>query len=274
MAGKLGGWQPTEIERFIESRDTACNVMLVDTDAGRGYLKAMGNPAGNHSLVCEWLGTNLARRLGLSTFDMALIEVAPDDVLYFARGGRAAAGPAVISRAESGQGWGGSVAELRGVENAQQIARVVVLDTWLRNQDRHHPSGTLRNYDNVFLSAEAQQAGKLALRAIDHSHCLLASPTPIVTLNAHELRSAALREDPSIYGFFPEFRDFCDLAELDSALADLAAFNAAEAGELVSDLPAQWQVSGDLRQALMDFLVARSQYVADTMKGEIARLVT
>src|ERR1041384_1935089 len=98
IAGDLGAnqspamrstWQPTEITGFVDHFDTACSVLLVDTDAGRGYLKAMGNLAGNHALACEWLGTSFAQMLGLPTFHMALVEVRADDVLHFARGGRA-----------------------------------------------------------------------------------------------------------------------------------------------------------------------------------------
>ena len=61
--------------------------MLVRTDAGDGYLKAMGNPAGEHALACELVGTQLAAWFGLPVFDFAIIQVTAADELPFAKGG-------------------------------------------------------------------------------------------------------------------------------------------------------------------------------------------
>ena len=45
----------------------------METDAGKGYLKALGGPEGPHTLACEWVATQLARWFGLSTFDFAIL---------------------------------------------------------------------------------------------------------------------------------------------------------------------------------------------------------
>ena len=101
-------WQPTMIRRFIKGLSTATATVIVETDQGEGYLKAMGNPEGPHVLACEWVGTQLARRLGLLTFDIALVNVTDDDDIPFAKGGKAQAGPAFITRKERGSSWSGS----------------------------------------------------------------------------------------------------------------------------------------------------------------------
>jgi hypothetical protein len=49
------GRQPTEIRRFIRNVDTGAGVILVLTDVGEGYLKAMGNVGGENCLACEWV---------------------------------------------------------------------------------------------------------------------------------------------------------------------------------------------------------------------------
>lgn len=54
-------WHPTIVRRFIESYPTSTNVARVDTDAGEGFLKPMGNPEGPHVLACELVGTMLAQ---------------------------------------------------------------------------------------------------------------------------------------------------------------------------------------------------------------------
>jgi hypothetical protein len=49
-------------------RSGAC----VETDAGEGFLKAMGNPESPHVLACELVGTLLAEWLGLPTLEARL----------------------------------------------------------------------------------------------------------------------------------------------------------------------------------------------------------
>lgn len=62
-------WQPTIIRRADQGFATAAETVRVTTDAGPGYLKALGNRGGPHRLAADWVGTQLARWLGLPTFD-------------------------------------------------------------------------------------------------------------------------------------------------------------------------------------------------------------
>lgn len=41
-------------------------------------LKAMGNPAGEHALACEWVGSRLANEMGLPTFEIEILHVPLD----------------------------------------------------------------------------------------------------------------------------------------------------------------------------------------------------
>lgn len=143
------------------------------TDAGKAYCKAIGNPEGPHALACEWVGTHLARWLGLPTFDCALLTVDEVDEIPLGDQTWAKPGPAFVSRAESGHAWGGSADELHLIENPEDIAKLVVFDTWTLNCDRHPPKGVVRkpNKDNVFLSGEGARPGRFRLIAMDHTHC-------------------------------------------------------------------------------------------------------
>jgi hypothetical protein len=179
--------------------------MVVMTDTGEGYLKAMGNEAGEHALACEWVGSQLARWLGLSTLDFSLIDVTEANELPFAKGGFAKPGPAFLTRTEPGEPWGGKKRELKRLINPQDINLLVVFDTWTLNCDRHAPKkdGTWRiNRDNVFLSEEAPP-GQLLLKSIDHTHCFTCGGdlTPKIA-GIDQMR------DPGIYGLFKEFRPF------------------------------------------------------------------
>ena len=85
-------WQPTTILRFEGSVPSSSAVLRIVTDQGKGYLKALGNPEGPQILAREWVGTNLAKRFGLSTFEFSIIEVTEADELPFAKGGQALPG--------------------------------------------------------------------------------------------------------------------------------------------------------------------------------------
>jgi len=176
VSGSSRNWRPTTIRRFIRPFPTSACTALVETDAGPGYLKALGNPEGPHVLACEWVGTQLAKWFDLPTFDFSLITVAVEDEIPFAKGGLAEPGPAFITRAESGEPWSAHESQLKRIANPEDIARLVVFDTWTLNCDRYQPppegvAGRARvNWNNVFLSGEAP-AGQLLLKAIDHTHC-------------------------------------------------------------------------------------------------------
>ena len=91
-------WQPTEVSQFINHVNSGAGTLIVRTDAGLAYLKALGNPDGPHALVKDLLGTHLAAMLGLPTFDYAVIEVTDLDELPFFKVGKAEPGPVFVTR--------------------------------------------------------------------------------------------------------------------------------------------------------------------------------
>jgi hypothetical protein len=253
-------WQPTQILRFIDHWDTGTQVIRVATDLGDGYLKAIGNPEGEHVLACEWVGTQLARWFDLPTLEFGLIEVKLEDELPFARSGKARPGPAFITRAEAGEPWSGTARELKRLVNPQDISRLVVFDTWTRNCDRYSlkDDGRLRiNRNNVFLSEQAPP-GQVLLRAIDHSHCFTCGRA--ITPNLAELGRV---QDDRVYGLFPQFRDYLDPGTVTRAAERLRGLARDTVAEMIRAIPRQWDVDTAARQALEDFLVRRANYLAD-----------
>jgi len=93
VSEKAQTWQPTTIKRFVKAFPTSACTALVETDAGKGYLKALGGPEGPHTLACEWVAAQLARWFGLSTFDCAIVPVTEEDEIPFHKGGKAQVGP-------------------------------------------------------------------------------------------------------------------------------------------------------------------------------------
>ena len=223
----------------------------------------MGNPGGDHLLACEWVGTDLARWLGLSTFDFALIEVTELDELPFYRGGFAVAGPAFITRKELGGPWGGTDRQLQQLVNLDDISRLVVFDSWTRNWDRHSPDRGRINRDNVFLSEEAPE-GQLLLKAMDHTHCFTRGPEL-----TRRLADIDFVKDPGVYGLFPEFRPFLDRRAVRIAAKRLGSLKREEIRAIMEGIPKPWGVDQAARSGFADFIVGRAAYLADRMEVKL-----
>jgi hypothetical protein len=253
-----GRWHPRIIKRYIESIPTSTRVVRVETDAGEGFLKALGNPEGPHTLACELVGTLLAEWLGLPTLDSAIIMVEPDDDLDFAGGGKAAAGPAFITKFEQGFSWGGDEPTLQEILNPSDIARLVVLDTWIRNCDRYQPAPQQRvNRDNVFLSRELGLRKGLTLKAIDHTHaftCGRALTTRLAWIDDIQ--------DERLFGCFPEFRRVVRREDVESCARDLGKMDGNEASRIVDQVPAEWQVEEEIRAAWITLICERARFVS------------
>ncbi len=253
-----GVWAPRTIKRFIESIGTSTNVAHVETDQGEGYLKALGNPEGPHVLACELVGTLLAEWLGLSTLDNAIVRVSEDDEIPFAKGGRALPGPAFITRRELGFSWGGDEATLHKLTNPEDVAKMVVLDTWIRNCDRYRPGPKPRiNRDNVFLAWEAGQLRGLALKAIDHTHAFTCGRS--LTSRLHAIDDV---RDETVFGRFPEFFPFLQPRAIEAAAERLGHMSQHDAAEFVARVPDEWEVAEPIRLAWTNLISDRAQFVA------------
>lgn len=255
-------WQPRVIRRFIRSIASSTKVVRVETDAGEGFLKAMGNPEGPHCLACELVGTLLAEWLGLPTLVHALVPVAAEDELPLAPGALASAGPAFITRFQNGYSWGAGQVPIHRVRHKEHISTLVVFDTWVRNCDRYRPPPNLRvNRDNVFLS-QTDRAGELDILAIDHTHAFTCGRELTRRLaNIDEI------QDPTVYGCFPQFQSFLRRDSVEAAASRLAQMDTPQAAAFVGEVPAQWQVQSDVRDAWIRFIVQRAAFVAENVSS-------
>ena len=142
--------------------------------------------------------------------------------------------------------WGGDEHSLTAVVNPEDIARLMLFDTWTRNCDRHPPDLAMRkpNYNNVYLSNEDLADGELRLVAMDHTHCFDCGRDL-----TERLARIDLVQDERMYGLFPPFRHYLDTHRraLEADLARLAAVPRGEMTAIVSGIPAQWKV--DARRA-------------------------
>lgn len=249
-------WQPTCIEQFVEARKSSTMVVIIETDAGRGFLKAMGNPEGEHALACDWVGTQLAKWFGLPTLDQAIVMYDGIPEIRLFNGDPAVEGPALVTRAIKGDSWSGERKQLAKLRNLDDVSRLVVFDTWILNRDRY--SVKRQNRDNVFLSAESNQ---LELMAIDHTHCFGTTGGEMTDRIAH---IGNWRND-AIYGQFPEFREFLRKEVVIQAVEQLRRIQEGTIKQIVARIPDQWAVPERAKVALAGLLLQRAAYVADTV---------
>lgn len=258
MPWQGNGWNPTTITRYIGSLRTSTGVAIVETDCGEGFLKAISNPEGPHVLGCELVGSLLADWLGLPTLDFSIIHVAEEDEIPLATGGYAAVGPAFITRRITGVAWGGDTESLRGLQNIDDISRLVLFDTWVRNCDRYRPEPLRRNVDNVFCAIPPlSESRRPILMAIDHTHTF--------TCGSGLTRSIAHIEkiqDAMTYGEFPEFSSFRNLAVEAAVHQQLQAMNLEQAQEFIAFVPSLWLADQDVRIAWASYIARRAHFLS------------
>ena len=260
-------WNPTTFRRFVKAVETSTGPAEIVTDAGPGFIKALGNEEGPHALACEWIGTKLAAWFGLLTFELALMDVEPIDEIPLGHGRRAEAGPAIVSRRERGHPWGGSADELNLIDNTQDVARLVVFDTWILNADRHPPDAASRrpNYDNVFLSEEDAGPERFLLKAIDHTHCLTGGRS--IGADANRIDRV---KDGRAYGLFPPFRPLITRKRVRSAAKRLCHLDVERVEAIIDSVPRSWEVSPPARRALLQLVCRRAAFVADNIERTLA----
>jgi hypothetical protein len=252
-------WAPTRVTRVIRGLDTSTGALYVMTDAGRAYAKTLGNPEGPDALISEWIGTGLARWLGLPTFDVAVVDYPEELRSKLPKGCETQAGPAFVAREVRGRSWGGGEDDLTLVENPEVISGLVVVDMWTRNHDRFAEDGDSqrRNVRNVFFCEEGARRGRYRLLAMDHSECFRTGRA----LAAKGLFAFDAVHDERLYGLFPEFRSYVTREDVRPYVDRLNDFNGQAFDEAARGVPAAWGLRSETREALRTFCVDRAKFL-------------
>lgn len=256
-------WQPNELRQVIRTYPTSTRVVEVMTDNGPAFLKGMGNPQGNQALACELVGTELAYWFGLMVPEFALISVTDSDYLPLNDlGTRVDVGRAFVSkRVIDGINWDRGFVLLNKLRKPDDVAKLVVFDTWIMNFDRYPPDDSLAtssvNADNLLFSYAGN--GKYNLIAFDHSHCFTEGDLWF------DISDQDLIEDSRIFGFVPEFRSYITESGVAAAVERLRQIDKATAVEIVSSVPQEWDVTSSVINCWADLIYRRSRFVADTI---------
>lgn len=257
-------WCPTIVKRITKVLGTSTGATRAMTDAGGAYIKALGNPEGPHALICELVGTRLAAWLGLKTLDLAVFTMSDTLRIEYSGGTKSQAGPAVATREVRGRPWSGEAGDLAHVENIQDVAGLVVFDTWTRNRDRYvDVNGRIRsNLGNVFLCEEGAKPGKYILLAIDHTACFRGD----IELTARIKNIDAIK-DTTIYGLFDDFKPFVSRDRVEPFATRLQSISKKDVDPILDDVPDQWQMSAPIREALRELILQRAIFVGQNIEN-------
>lgn len=249
-------WQPSSVDRVIETYPTSTRVAKVRTDLGIGFLKGLGNPSGNESLACELVGSELASQMGLKVPPFAIVELAGLEI-PMKDYGTVNFGPAFVSKEITAVTADGGDTFLRRLTDQADVARLVMFDTWIRNMDRCPPADYFDpepRRDNLLFSPSGQ---KFTLVAFDHSHCFVEGELEFGLAGDHFVN------DARIYGLFPEFGRYLDEATLRLAAQAIRNVDAAVIEEIVHSIPPDWGPSSIIRTRWADLIFKRGEIVAE-----------
>ncbi len=97
------------IRRVIQRDNGSAELLVVNSDAGRLYVKGPKGKDGDHMLVKEWIGTRLADHFRLPTLDHGVIDIPVGTDFALAGGETIRSGTVFATRAEPGDDWQGDV---------------------------------------------------------------------------------------------------------------------------------------------------------------------
>lgn len=251
--------RPAIITREIQLFPSSCRPAKVATDVADGFIKGLGNPQGPSTLISELLAAELGTWFGLKIPPFAVVANCPIQIHMLQHHGYIQP-PVFFSKAIDGMPRDGTDVFLRRLRRPSDVARLVVFDTWIRNNDRFVEGA--ENSDNLLYSV-SQERGQYEIVPIDHSHCFTDQQFEI------DLPAglAQLTTDSRIYGRYPEFIPLITADAVDSALADLAQLDPEFVNECVNALPAQWGLPSALRQPLVDLICERADFVVGNLRG-------
>jgi hypothetical protein len=241
--------QPIYAVEYVRGFSTSTRPQLLRCSNGCDYLvKFKDNRIGPYTAANEWICYRIASHIRLPVPQAALITVTdqfiqatpqlcsvtgtnhlPEAGLQF--------GSAWIHQATQFSSKEEVVAALDHLSNRDCVEGIILFDRWLLNADRQA--------ENLL---RVPTSGTVRIVMIDHGHCLginghsewVADFSPVETkLSMHPLRSFALPERHSYWSTV--------IASVDDRFI----------GEVVRDLPSEWNIGREARARLAAYLCGR-----------------
>lgn len=250
--------QPTEVQVELQLFPSSTRPAKVGTDVGQGFIKGIGNPAGDTALISELVAAELGTWFNLKIPPFAIIQNCEIAIPMINHHGNILP-PIFFSKAIEGMPRDGGSTFLERLSDKSDVAKLVVFDTWIRNCDRYIDGSA--NSDNLFY-ATATKGRKYDLVPIDHSHCF-------VDIDFEELPNSEFIEDETIYGLYPEFCEYITSDYVAIAINKLRELDREFVKDCVNSIPVEWNMTTNCRNHLVDLICQRAEYVVNTISSKL-----
>lgn len=144
---------------------------------------------------------------------------------------------------------------LSKASNLADLAGIMVFDTWMHNQDRAD------NMTNLQVVRDAASS----YRVIIYDHGWAFGGTPVwsaESLREQRERILVPNIDGSVYG---QFKPYVKPTDFEPWLSKLEALDPAIIAQLIEEIPEEWEVSREEKQALLDYLTSRQRLARPVM---------
>jgi len=241
----------------VEVLKTSTRPVKINTDEGLCLVKYIGNKQGREALVGELIGTELACNIGLKVPEFAIMDFPQMDLGLGQDNPQK--GPAFCSS------WVSDVMTfspqsnlLSNIRRKEDVSKVVVLDTWLRNFDRYMSEADggapNQNLDNLLFGPDKR---KVEMIVIDHTHIIVDGGFDD-QLGDVKIENEIIEEE-EIYGLFPQFVQYLNHKDVSEAIHIAAAIDRKAVQDLIGTIPMQWGLTTSQREFLEEFIYVRAQ---------------
>ncbi|UVK43274.1 hypothetical protein BPNPMPFG_005052 [Mesorhizobium sp. AR07] len=238
----------------MQAFTSSASPIQVVTDVAPGFIKALNNPYGGAALIAELVAAELGTWLGLKVPPFAIIPECNIE-LVMRKNGQIMQGPLFFSMQVDGSPRDGTDIFLSKLRDRDDVAKLVIFDTWVKNWDRHGLADD--NSDNL-LFVRRGESRKYDLVPIDHAWAFDAD-FPIASPQIDAI------EETTVYGKFPEFDPYITHRSVANSLARLAQLDGAFVEEVVNSVPPQWGLGQQASASLMELICRRAEYVVKTI---------
>lgn len=225
---------------------------MIATDEGSALVKYIGNSQGCDALICDLVGTELARLMGLYTPEFAVMAIPSFEISKPII--QTEAGPAFCSKwIDEAHPLSPNARLLNKLRNKGDIAKLVVFDTWIRNSDRcpdvDNPNDRASNWDNLLFAPDKRMVQMIV---IDHTHIFVEG-----TLE-DDLGNDDFITEEVVFGLFDQFKPHLNHIEVRKSLDALASIDRDTIWEILGIVPQEWGLTEGMKENLVEFLIQRA----------------
>lgn len=261
----MKNWKPNAIIGVEEIYGTSTSPIRVDTNVGKGILKIPSGCGGTDRLISEFIGSCLAKWLGIEMPNFTLIRTGSDfvKIMQVLDGTRAERADGFISQYE--KAFSLTPQSIDDVENTDIFTKLVFLDTWTRNPDRFLKQ-TDGSAHNILLVENGQKRKPYTAKAIDYSEAFRVYDE-VFDMKNH-FGTQAINDD-RIFGQLAMFNQYLDPNVAEQVATQLANVNQDEIQLFMGEIPKSWNLNAKMKKAFVSFIVKRANFVAHTLINKL-----